>query len=652
LIAAVFGVGFVISLTGDRVLVWLKAPMTSALCSMTIVIGTALTSLFVVPVGFVLKISSGDAFLIWSTVILTAALIDHAIFARASATTRAGEVGAMLVLAALVVIWTRVQATGLSTLASTGRLTAWSDYYIHGVGIEQLGSPFVIGQGSMILAGEKAELYHYGFLAVSAIFAGFVDLAGLGLALAVLLPYGVFALVLGVYALATVLVSPEIGFIAAIAIMVLPDASTYWLGNGFFGFHWLIFTSPGNGYAIGIVCISSALLVLWRDKGGKGCLALAGVLGVAIFEMRAHIGALFAPAITASLVLESRKIWPNAPRICLGAAVVAVLSLILLVGLPPLRNLWLQTSAVLPFLETIHAGQSPTAYDGVYRSVTENFGEPIAVLAGLAVIPLLVVGLLIILLPVLMTLAIARGNWRPLDTLPCMILICYMGIVLFAPTPFTGDFTELKHRPFVLVYAVFLIWCISFAARAIRSPIALTPIAKIGVGAAISAVSCVFLARASPATPQFSWGQKFYNSAITPGLFTAARYVRRARARGDVFALLPVESEVALHDRATDFSSLVDLPAYLARAKLNVLLGGEASQIANVRVQQLRDIQTINDPIAARTALQTMGIQWLVTVGQNQLAFDPDAAQSNFRSQDVSVYHVVSTATNIRGESK
>jgi hypothetical protein len=128
--------------------------------------------------------------------------------------------------------------------------------------------------------------------------------------------------------------------------------------------------------------------------------------------------------------------------------------------------------------------------------------------------------------------------------------------------------------------------------------------------------------------------------------------VRRARARGDVFALLPVESEATLHDRATDFSSLADLPAYLARAKMNVLLGGEASQIAHVRVQQLRDIQTMNDPIAARAALQAMGIQWLITVGQNQLAFDPDAAQSNFRSQDVSVYRVVSTGTNIRGESK
>jgi len=230
-----------------------------------------------------------------------------------------------------------------------------------------------------------------------------------------------------------------------------------------------------------------------------------------------------------------------------------------------------------------------------------------------------------------------------------------MGIVMFAPTPFTGDFTELKHRPFVLVYAVFLIWCISFAARAIRSPIATTPIAKIGIGAAISAISCVFLARASPAIPQFSWGRNFYNSTITPGLLTAASYVRRARARGDVFALLPVESEAILNDRATEFSSLADLPAYLARAKLNVLLGGEASKIANVRVQQLRDIQTMNDPIAARTALQSMGIQWLITVGQNQLAFDPDAAQSNFRSQDVSVYHVVSTDTNkadVRGESK
>src|SRR5882757_7773471 len=54
LVASVFGVGFVISLTGDRFLVWLQAPVTSARCAMTIVIGTALTSLFVVPIEFLL----------------------------------------------------------------------------------------------------------------------------------------------------------------------------------------------------------------------------------------------------------------------------------------------------------------------------------------------------------------------------------------------------------------------------------------------------------------------------------------------------------------------------------------------------------------------------------------------------------------------
>jgi hypothetical protein len=30
-------------------------------------------------------------------------------------------------------------------------------------------------------------------------------------------------------------------------------------------------------------------------------------------------------------------------------------------------------------------------------------------------------------------------------TPPVFLLLCYLGVVLFAPAPFTGDFTELKH---------------------------------------------------------------------------------------------------------------------------------------------------------------------------------------------------------------
>jgi hypothetical protein len=103
---------------------------------------------------------------------------------------------------------------------------------------------------------------------------------------------------------------------------------------------------------------------------------------------------------------------------------------------------------------------------------------------------------------------------------------------------------------------------------------------------------------------------------------------------------LPVEPDAVLIDRATEFSSLVDLPAYLARSALSRLRGGEPARIAELRRQQLHSIEVLGNPMAARGALRQIGVQWLVVVGPNRVAFDPSAEQADFRSETVSVYHI------------
>src|SRR6476659_7417382 len=106
LVAAVTSVGFIVALTGDRLLVWLKVPQTSAHGAMAIVTGTAVTSVFVVTTGFFLGITNSSAFLLWSAVVLVAVLCDRAFSPQSPEKVAMSELGTMVLLAALVAVWT------------------------------------------------------------------------------------------------------------------------------------------------------------------------------------------------------------------------------------------------------------------------------------------------------------------------------------------------------------------------------------------------------------------------------------------------------------------------------------------------------------------------------------------------------------------
>ena len=115
-------------------------------------------------------------------------------------------------------------------------------------------------------------------------------------------------MVCGVYVWGTLVVSRTTGILCAFLVLFLPDASTYGFKNGFFSFHWLLLTSPGTGYALGIVLTTCSLLYIWRTKGSRSALFLALATAIAVLFFRIQIFLLYLPALLATMVFENQSL--------------------------------------------------------------------------------------------------------------------------------------------------------------------------------------------------------------------------------------------------------------------------------------------------------------------------------------------------------
>ena len=119
-------------------------------------------------------------------------------------------------------------------------------------------------------------------------------------------------------------------------------------------------------------------------------------------------------------------------------------------------------------MELVHTEMSPTAYDGLYQMLEQQYGRASAWTFGFwALIPI-ALGALTIALPLALTVAIRRTGWRPLDSFPIWCAVVWLVLVLFAP-PFDGAIAEFQHRPFVLVYAAALVWTLLWLGRAMQA---------------------------------------------------------------------------------------------------------------------------------------------------------------------------------------
>jgi hypothetical protein len=641
--AALAGVMFgsaVIVAAGFVIVLWTTGDSAPARHTLAILLGSIATSLVLLGGCAITRSPAGLVFLWWSGLVIPAAAWTFRSAPRVSRADRS-EVLAIAAIAVVVAIWCHRTAGLLPTLQATGISTSWSDYAIHGTELAQFGDPHVASLSSFLLSGQPLVVYHYASYMIPAAAAGVVDLPPWGMAASLLLPLGILLAALGVHALARTLATPGLALLAPIALLLVPDPSTFGLKNGFFGFHWLLFTAPGSGYGLAAAFTALALVAIWRGDKRPACFWLAVVVTLAIFEFRAQIFVLFVPALAMTLLCESALARRHARGLAVGA-LVATVAVAVCFAVPPARDAWLRFSVFPEFLSVVHTGMSPTAYDGVYRTLEERQGPAVASAIGFLMLMPLVLGVLIVALPAALAAAIRRRGWQPLDTLPIWCLLAWLGLVLVAPAPGRGGPTEYQHRPFVLVYATGLVWTLLFMDRALRGVGTAPAYARLAVPALVVAAAGVGAATgiADRARPRFAWGARHFETRVEPGVIDAASFVRAHAVAGDTFALTPTEPAAMLADEATRLSALSGVPAYVARAGMQRLNGLERSAIVDRRLAELTLVETTTDAGAALLTLRRAGVDFLVTLGGHCPRFDPACSRAAFRTKDAVVHRV------------
>jgi hypothetical protein len=485
-----------------------------------------------------------------------------------------------------------------------------------------------------LLADFPAPLYHYASYLLPAAFAFPLDLPGLPLATSVWLPLGFFTMCAGAYALGKVLAGPAGGIAAVAALTVLPDASNYGLGNGFFSFHWHLLAFPGAPYAIGFFLVAIALLQRWLATGGPRPLAASAGLAAGTLLFRVHIFALGFPALLASAAMATH--FAQRRKLAFFAAAVAVFALFVW-GFYALTD---SLPALELFLSAVHEYQEPTRYTGWYAGLLQTYGRGIAVPIGIVLVFAACLGILMVLYPVSVLVARRSGGLQAIDLVPVCFIGCYTLLMLAAPTV-KWDPTELTVRPLVMLYAVVAVW--TFAAFAKWFSTGGEQRAR-GVWWTLMLTSCLALALLWPQTaklglqPKFQWGWRFYPYKVQPGLVQAGAFLRRNSVPGDLFAVQGLPLRWVATDLAIQITSLTGMPAYLGYAVSHIADPGPRRQLALERHAALNQVDAMKSLDDALARLRELGIQWYVVGGDQGPRWDPERRHAAFAEGRLAVY--------------
>lgn len=607
--------------------------------------GVAVTGPALYLLQLLLPITAAAAFAFWAAFVIG---LDLAIRRRAKpepAPDRA-DVAGLLFCCIFTAIWCRNLAAAPEVLVERGFLPGWVDYFIHAGVISQLGDARAINLGSIFLAGIAEPAYHYASYTLPAVLATLLDQPGLPLATSVWVPIGFLALAGGAYALGSSLAGNAGGIAALIALFVIPDSSNYGLRNGYFSFHWNLLAHPGSTFALGAALLSVAVLQRWTVSRSRAALALSAALVAATFSFRVHVFLLLLPAWLLAVCAASRTVRrrPVLSLLLAGAMAIAVVVALRYQPMLPAGDSWSfgEGRALERFLFQVHRNQEPTAYQGLYAQLQTDYGDTVALVAGAMLVYPVALGAFLFLLPVAMWMERSVVTLRGVDAFPVALIVCFGGLMAFAPTPFHHDATDLIHRPFVLLYAVTAIWTLALLVRWLSRQ-GTDGAARMWQTMAIAAVltlPVMWISAADLAAPKFAWARRFaaYGHIVERELLEAAAFIRGRSRLGDTLATSGLSAGYVAVDPPTVLVALSATPSYLARPWVHLFQGRVRADVARTRFNALIAIEQAPDRDTALQRLREIGVRWYVATAFGAPSWDPEHRRASFARGKTAVY--------------
>ncbi|HZF20515.1 MAG TPA: hypothetical protein VE008_12520 [Burkholderiales bacterium] len=600
------------------------------------VLGVFATCAAVYALVELLGITADRSFTLWALLVLTLGTIVARRDPPGPRVDRRDLLG-LLLCAAVTLMWCRGIASAPEVFGREHVFPAWIDYFIHGGVISQFGDVRSVAHLSYDLSDFPLRFYHYASYMLPAAFAGPLDQPGLPLATSVWLPLGFLTMCGGAYALGVALAGQPGGIAALASLTLLPDAGTYGLRNGVFGYYWNILSSPGATYAIGITLLSVAFLRRYAALGSWRDLIAGGVLASGTLLFRANVFVLAFPAWLAAA-------WLSLPffrrrRVLSAVLLICSLALARLAIYVVFNNLpgWDIAPVLETFLWVFHVDQEPTAYTGLYRRLLA-YGPAVSLPAGILLVLLACLGIFALLYPA--ALLLARRRLSTIDCFPMLVAAFYVLLMIWAPIPPHGDTGEFAHRPFIVLYAVIVIWTATVLVQELRSQGERGPdrLWRIFFVAAMLAVAAMWSRTPAMGHVHAAWAKGLGSYVAAEGVPQAAAFLRRNAKPPDIFAVSGPSLQVVATDVATQLASLSGLSTYIARPFMQMVAPGPRRELARLRYEALVSVEREASADSALALLRELGIRWYAFVGPEGPAWDRDRSRAAFAEGKVAVY--------------
>jgi hypothetical protein len=601
------------------------------------VVGFAVVSTLMLALNLIFNLSALTAFLICTLFVFC---LKFTVSTRPIAYISNAWHGSVIVFffALIIVGFAKTPILSSTILNNTGVLPIWSDYYLHGITIASFGSPFANG-GDLEMAGISRFLYHYTSFVIPASFQTISGMSGLALATSLHLPLGLLIAALGSYSFAVELGGRLSGLLAVLVIICLPVYSVI-SQSGWFDFFWLIFISPGSGYAIGVSAVICTSTLIYLKNNDSRIIALILLLLLLNIFVRAHMFLLLAPTIVI-LVFQHR--WSVNIRLLMTSVIGSILLGILALYFSPyLYALWMEHGKPHEYLN------SALQWSPMYGQTFQFLGLPFHLTLPAQIIYILaaILGGYLILYPMMLWLYYKRFGFHSIDALPLLLLLTFIGLMLFAPSSWVGDLSDYKHRHFPLLYVVVAIYTVTYAFSLISTRISDQNkklsywVYSLVIG--VFAISIALNWNSNPARPNIEampWASIYHNEPITPGLLESAQYLSSHAKHGDVFAMGVVAASVTYPNNPVDnIISLTGMPAYIARTEMRMKWAGCVKENVVQRLSVLQSLSAINNWPDAQKFLHSKGIRWFLSLPGEKKNWDIDRKYAVFSSNGVSIY--------------
>jgi hypothetical protein len=527
----------------------------------------------------------------------------------------------------------------MAAFRATGRFDFWIDFFVHAGNIAQFEAPTAVGRGMMLLADVPAPFYHYASLLPISLLARMADIPMLDAAVLAWLPLGVLTMLAGVVALGVALAGMAGGLLALAALAILPAPERVTFGNGFLGFAWLLETSPGTLYSVGIGCAALAAMIRGLTDRRRGSLALAAGLTASCVLIRANTFIWLAPAAALTAIAAWRGVAARRRAWLVVGGLVGMVGLLMVLSWGKITADF--RSFLFGYLLWLFNANPPTRIDGVFLGLQSQIGRIGVGLLGLVLLPFALLGPWFPVLAILTVLGWRRGRLRPIDAAPWLLILVALIAALLAPVARNGDITEYRQRGGPLVVAVVAIWCAALLQRLLAGSFDWLPLPgrKLATVAGMTgAIAVLALSIGQGKRPRMAWANDYYGIDVPGGLMAAAGEITANSQSKPRIAVANLPPAARLIDDGAYLAAFTGIPAYVSCYGYLQELGGVRAEEATRRMAVLARLGSAPDLPGLQAIMRAEGITHYVVTAPSDAPFDPERRHATGHAGPFAVY--------------